>query len=314
MEGWRSVEGRIVKIGYPSINWHIGCKGNRTFRLSSYSEERLISTVSNNLDCLRQILRFNVNHNILFFRITSDLIPFASHPVCQFAWAGFFAGDFASIGSYIRAHGVRISMHPGQYVVLNTPNAVTLDSTLSDLDYHAAVLDAMGLDASAKIQVHVGGVYGDREASIRRFVGRYERLDGHIKRRLVIENDERSYMLSHCLRIHEETGIPVLFDVFHHELNNLGEPIADAFPLFTATWADPDGLPLVDYSHRSPGKPGPGHADTVDLQHFAGFLQESRPFDFDVMLEIKDKEASALKAVGIAKDDERFIRAAEPLD
>ena len=303
-----------MRIGYPSINRSIGCKGTRTFRLSSYSEERLASTVANNLDCLHQVLSFNVEHGILFFRITSDLIPFASHPVCQFDWPGFFAADFNSIGSYIRAHDIRISMHPGQYVVLNTPNADTLHNTVRELEYHAVALDAMGLDASAKIQVHVGGVYGDREAGIRRFVDRYERLDHRIKRRLVIENDDRSYALRDCVRIHAETGVPVLFDVYHHHLHSLGESIPDAFTLFSDTWADRDGLPLVDYSHRSESGRETRHAETIDLEHFGRFLQESRPFDFDVMLEIKDKEASALKAVALARGDERFVGTGGPSD
>ena len=150
-----------MKIGYPCINWTIGCKGDRTFRLKSYSEDRLIRTVRNNLDCLLAMLRFNVEHDILFFRITSDLVPFASHPVCDFDWLDYFKQDFAAIGSYINARSIRISMHPGQFTILNSPDAGVLEASSKELEYHAQVLDAMGLDTSAKIQLHVGGVYGN---------------------------------------------------------------------------------------------------------------------------------------------------------
>ncbi|MBN2092117.1 UV DNA damage repair endonuclease UvsE, partial [candidate division KSB1 bacterium] len=89
-----------MRIGYPCINWTIGCKGDRTFRLNSYSETRLIETVQNNLDCLLKMLQFNMANDILFFRITSDLVPFASHPVCSLNWQEYFKTKFAEIGQF----------------------------------------------------------------------------------------------------------------------------------------------------------------------------------------------------------------------
>jgi UV DNA damage endonuclease len=155
-----------MKVGYPCINWTIGCKGNRTFRLKSYSERRLIDVVTNNLDCLLKILTLNVDHNLLFFRITSDLIPFASHPVCQFDWLTYFKDQLSSIGAFIRSNKVRISMHPGQYTLLNSSDDGILIRSIKELRYHTSVLDAMELDTSAKIQVHIGGVYGDSQNGI----------------------------------------------------------------------------------------------------------------------------------------------------
>jgi UV DNA damage endonuclease len=66
-------------------------------------------------------------------------------------------------------------------------------------------IDSMRLDRTAMIQVHVGGVYGDKMASMRRFVERFARLDPRVKARLVIENDDRRYSLSDCLAISVET-------------------------------------------------------------------------------------------------------------
>jgi UV DNA damage endonuclease len=295
-----------MKVGYPCINWTIGCKGDRTFRLKSYSEERLIDTARNNLDCLLQMLRFNVEHNILFFRITSDLIPFASHAVCRFDWPSYFRGEFQEIGSYINHHDIRISMHPGQFTVLNTPDSSILENSKRELLYHVRVLNAMGLDSTAKVQMHVGGVYGDRRGGILRFMERYGCLDERIKKRLVIENDERNYSLSDCLRIHAETGIPVLFDVFHHELRNSGEGPDEAFALFTRTWKTEDGIPMVDYSHRGTERLNSRHSDSLAVERFERFLEETKPFDYDVMFEIKDKEKSVLKVLPILVGDPRF--------
>ena len=294
-----------MRIGYPCINRTIGCTGSRTFRLKSYSEERLIAAASNNLDCLLQMLRFNAEHKILFFRISSDLIPFASHDVCQLDWPSYFGRELGEIGDYISSHDMRISMHPGQYTVLNSPDVSTVGNSIEELLYHARVLDAMALDRSAKIQIHVGGVYGDRGKGMLRFVERWRDLDDRVKERLVIENDERNYSLSDCLGIHDNTGIPVLFDVLHHEMNNRGESLAGAFALFTKTWEEEDGTPMVDYS-QSTGGPGARHSESIDVHQYKRFLEQTKAFDYDVMLEIKDKEASVLRVLPILVSDPRF--------
>ena len=296
-----------MKIGYPCINQTIGCKGDQTFRLKSYSERRLIDTVTRNLDCLVNILKFNVEHHILFFRITSDLVPFASHPICQFDWISYFKNTLASIGRYIKSNSIRISMHPGQYTILNTPDSRVLSNSIRELQYHADVLDALGLDASAKIQIHVGGVYGDKDESIRRFIERYLSLDEAARQRLVIENDDRSYTLSDCLRIHKETGVPILLDIFHHELNYSGSSDTEALVDVTETWQSYDGIPMVDYSGQRMGRRTVSHMESIDTYHFSHFLTATSDFDFDLMLEIKDKEISALKAVEIARKDKRFF-------
>lgn len=295
-----------MKIGYPCINRSIGCSPGRTFRLSSYSDERLEETVRENLRCLAEILRYNRRECILFFRIGSGLVPFASHPVCTAAWQETFAETLREIGRFVREHGMRISMHPDQFVVINAKDPDIVDKSVAELRYHAAVPDAMRLDGTAKIQIHVGGVYGDKKASMERFASVYSRLDESILRRLVVENDDSRYTLADCLRIHEETGIPVLFDVFHHQVNPSGVGVAGAVELSGATWRPEDGIPMIDYSTPMPGGRKGRHAESLDNADFERFLADTAPADMDIMLEIKDKEKSALAAVGIARRDGRF--------
>ena len=297
-----------MKIGYPCINRTIGCTSGRTFRLKNYSEERMAATVGNNLRCLAAMLRYNAANDILFFRITSDLIPFASHPVCDFDWPGLFEGEFREIGDFINGRGMRISMHPDQFVVLNSRDEGVRERSVAELIYHVQVLEALGLDRSAKIQIHIGGVYGDREKSLKRFVSRYGELDRALLDRLVIENDDVSYTVGDCLRVHSETGIPVLFDYFHHRLNCSGEGTGEALADIGRTWRPHDGIPMVDYSSGT-GDGSRRHAASIDPDDFNRFLKETEKMDFDVMLEIKDKEASALKAVELATGDPRFVSA-----
>jgi len=153
-----------------------------------------------------------------------------------------------------------------------------------------------------------GGGYGDKAASIGRFIENYEQLDDAIRRRLVVENDERLYTISDCLAVHKRTGIPVLFDVFHHALYNNNECMADLLEPVRASWKKTDGIPMVDYSSQQPGKRPGAHAEHINSEDFRSFLQSSKPFDIDVMLEIKDKEKSAELALSIARNDSRLYR------
>ncbi len=295
-----------MKIGYPCINWSIGCKGNRTFRLKSYSEERLIETVENNLNCLEKILEFNVKNNILFFRISSDLIPFASHPICSFNWQSYFKKKFEKIGKIILNNNIRISMHPDQFIVLNSKDNTVVERSIAELDYHTQILDFMRLKYNAKIQLHIGGGYGDKNTSLDRFVNVYDNLDDNIKSRLVIENDDNIYMLNDCLFISEKIHIPILFDYFHHLIYNDNENIDYCLKSILKTWDKKDGIPMIDYSSQRIGKKSGSHAESLDIQDFKNFIELSKSYDFDIMLEIKDKEKSAIKAVKMVENDIRF--------
>jgi len=294
-----------MRIGYPCLNLSLDCKSSRTFRLKNYSESRLIETVENNLKCLKKILVYNRKHNLLFFRITSDLVPFGSHPILKYNWQEHFREKFEEIGKFIKESKMRITMHPGQYTVLNSNKQKVFENAINDLEYHIDILDLMDLNPTAKAQIHVGGVYGDKEKSLQRFIKRYHNLNSKIKKRLIIENDEKSYTLEDCMKIHRETDIPVVFDTFHHECNNNGESINTAFQIFTKTWRK-NGLPIIHYSTQHPIKGNYSHAENIDLDHFKNFLQKTKQFDFDIMLEIKNKEKSALKAVELLKLDKRF--------
>ena len=199
-------------------------------------------------------------------------------------------------------------MHPDQFTLINSVDERVFETSVRELIYHATTLDSMGLDCSAKIQIHLGGVYGDKRKSMHRFVQRFHHLPERIKGRLVIENDDRNYTLNDCMTVYDAIGIPVVLDVFHHEVNGSGETLSQAFHRFVKTWTEEDGLPIVHYSSQRTGSRRGSHAESIDLRDFHSFLEKTKPFDFDVMLEIKDKEKSAVKAVKTAMHDDRFLR------
>lgn len=197
-------------------------------------------------------------------------------------------------------------MHPDQFTLINSKDRTIYKRSLRELQYHAEILDLMHQPLSAKIQIHVGGVYNDKYKSIERFVNRFKALPISIRRRLVIENDDRSYSLKDCMLIHDALRIPVVFDVLHHQLKNNGETIHRALELSSKTWCARDGLLIIDYSTQQSGAVIGKHTETIDIKHFNNFLEQTKKFDFDIMLEIKDKESSALKALKILQYDKRF--------
>ncbi len=300
-----------MKIGYPCSNLSVGCSASRTFRLASFSPERLTETVNASLDCLEAILRWNAAHGVDYFRISSDTIPFASHPVMTVDWRAEFGPRFAAIGSFIRERGMRINCHPGQYILLNAPNEEIVARSIAELEYTAALFDLMGLDHTHKMQIHTGGVYGDKPAAITRFIERYGKLSEPVRRRLVIENDERQYTLTDNLIIHAATGIPLLFDVFHHALHNGGESVTKALDRFMPTWKG-HGVPAMDYSSQNPDKQAGAHTLSIDLEDFDRFLDQLGDRAVDIMLEIKDKEHSVLAAERLLAERRSRVTTASP--
>lgn len=291
-----------IRIGYPCINLSLNCRSTKTFRLRSYSEERFKTTVTSNLACLEETVKWNIENGVKFFRISSDLIPFASHPICTFPWQKFFRPYFRRLGYYIREHRIRVSMHPDQFVLLNALDKRIVRNSIRELVYHAQVLDLMQLPPDAKIQIHIGGVYGNKEQSIQRFAQQFQKLPANVRRRLVVENDDRLYTVSDCLKLHRIIKIPVVFDSFHHEVNPDGTDIKTALLRCMRTWRRRDGVPIVDYSSQEPKARLGSHTHHINQNHFRSFIEQLPEHDFDLMLEIKDKEKSALVALKLLKN------------
>ena len=292
-----------MRIGYPCVNEAMDCSSGNTFRLASYSEERLVAAVTANLACLRRMLEWNVAQGLLFFRIGSSIVPFGSHPINTFPWQTHFAADFWAIGDYIKANDLRVSFHPDQFVVLNSLSPDIVRRSIQELVYQGSMLDLMGLDGTAKLQIHVGGLYGERELAISRFAAVHAALPPAVQARVVVENDDRLFSLRDCLALHRLSGVPILFDNFHHECLNHGEPMAEALHLAAATWhPTADGVPMMDYSSQAVGGRKGKHTDNLVDDSFREFITHLHGLDFDVMLEIKNKEASALRAVAILRE------------
>ncbi|GAB6182371.1 UV DNA damage repair endonuclease UvsE [Thermodesulfovibrio hydrogeniphilus] len=286
-----------IRIGYVSTRRFTGCKANKTIRLSSL-DKKFYHITQENLNCLLETLKWNVLNEIFFFRISSHTIPFASHPMNKFNWKKDFRGILREIGAFIKNNKIRVSMHPGQFVVINSANKAVFENSVRELIYHSELLEEMELDIEHKIQIHVGGVYGDKIKSIKRFIKNYKFLPENLRDRLVIENDDRLFSLDECLVIHEATGIPIVFDTFHYNCNSGKLDFDSALDNAMLTWKDMP--PMIDFSNGDVSKCVHGESiDEKDLREFIGKLYNK---EADIMLEVRDKEISALSAVKILRE------------
>lgn len=287
----------MINLGYACLALGVKETQMKSCIMRTATDERLREIIGHNLDVLMGLVKYNQESQIRLFRISSDLIPFGSSPVNLLQWQEEFAESFEQIGKAIKDAGLRVSMHPGQYTVMNSTDEDVVKRAIADLDYHAQILHLLKTDHTSKIILHVGGAYGDKAAAIERFCRNWERLSDDVRGRVVLENDERFYNVSEVLQLALRLGIPVVFDTLHHAIN---PPEAHRRPVdwilqCAKTWKPSDGRQKIHYSQQNPeAKPG-AHAKTISAEEFLQFYETVDHLELDIMLEVKDKNLSAIK-------------------
>ncbi len=269
---------------------------SRTCRLRNVTDARLRELIETNLNALSRVVSFLEERRIHLYRITSNLIPFASHPINTLRWWEDHGDTLAAIGRRLAVLGIRVSTHPGQYTVLNSPHDSIVRSAIAELTYHATLLDALRTDSASKIVVHVGGLYGASERlAMDRFVSTVRALPDQVRRRLVVENDDRLFDADEALQVGRAAEIPVVFDWLHHRANPCRRSIDDVLPQIFATWTARDGPPKIHMSTQARGQAPGAHADFVAARDVVQFLRIAPAIPFDCMLEAKQKDRALLK-------------------
>lgn len=286
-----------MNLGYACINVTLAEKGittNRGMIRKTFLEKGIIyasELAYQNVQAFLQILEWNVENDVRVFRVTSDLFPWASEYRLK------DMPHYREIREILEAAGrlpVRISSHPGPFNKLAGTGA-TLQNTIKDLELHAEIFDLMGLQASHwnKINIHVGGAYGDKTETLKRFAENFALLSSNLRARLTVENDDKGglYTVKDLSLLHEMIGIPVVFDYFHHKLHPGTQTEEEAFHTAYATW---DVKPTFHYSssrkeNENPDAKKEAHSDWVH-ETINTYGKE-----VDIMLETKMKELSLLK-------------------
>ena len=288
---------RMIRLGYPTQNLSIPASTNRTLRLASLSDtEKVRTLVWQNLLGLERILRWNTQHGIPLFRMSQSLVPFASHPAFPYDWEAEHGDDLRGIGELALALGMRLSMHPGQFIQPGSPKPGVSERSLLELRYAARVFDLIG-NPDSVIVLHMGGAYEDRSATAARFVEKM-RPETAVLRYLALENDERVWAVPEIVETALTLGIPAITDAFHHDLNPGGLTLGEALDLSLPTW-EPRGIrPKLHLSSQDPVKQAGAHAYLVDARDWCSLRFALDGREADVMVEAKGKER-ALAPLGV---------------
>lgn len=262
----------------------------RIIKLRKLSMENLANTL--------RILRFNVAHDIKVYRLTSKLIPLATHPVFEgWDYMSDLKEQFRVLGEYIIENDLRVSSHPDHFTILNSQREDVHEASLRDLIYHENIFDAMGLDSKAKMVLHIGGLYGDKDTSIERFIKNFKVLPESIKSRLILENDDKVYTAEDVLKICNILGAPMVLDVHHDRCNLSTLDIQEYLEPIFSTWKFWGQVPKVHLSSPRGEKEIRSHADFIDVDDFLRFIDKAKrvDIDFDIMIEAKMKDLALLK-------------------
>lgn len=257
---------------------------------------------------LEKMIHWNAENGIRTMRISSDLFPHISNGRIKskkrqmknprtLSYSLNFAKDtLARIGRIARLYKMRLTFHPSQFNVLGTSNPSVLMNTLIDLRYHARILDLMHCDQSSIMIIHGGGLYGDKAGSIERWMENYKKMPANVKRRLVLENDERYFSIDDCLQISKKINIPIVFDTHHFECYKTLHPeeqFKDPYEYIEEiieTWKVKNMKPKFHVSEQGEGKIG-HHSEYIQkIPQYLLEIPEKYNINVDIMIEAKMKE------------------------
>ncbi len=292
-------------LGYPCLNRTLRDRDpplrcNRDMQQRTF-EDRGVAYASElalqNVRDLREILRWNADHDVDFYRCSSGLVPWNSgFDLPEMPDYDAFRGVARECGEFVEKRGMRLTFHPAYWCRLASDDPDTRAQSIEAIEYHADWLDLMGVDRSPYygVNVHIGATYGDKAATAARFRDAVGELSPSARARLTVENDDKEGLWSvpELVDAVEGVGVPVVFDYHHHSFTDRGLTYREAFERAATTWEDV--RPATHYSeparlHGADARPQ-AHADFVS--GVPDWLRERS----DVMIEAGQKERALFRA------------------
>ncbi len=264
----------------------------------NYTVDKLLDITKSNLKNLKEIMIYNVKNNYHFYRLTSKLVPLATHDKVCFDYITPLISEYKKIGKIINENKIRVDTHPDQYAVLNSMNKGIVKNTFEILEYHYRVLKALDIK-NPIIILHVGSSSCGKKASITRFINNFNKLPEHIKNCITVENDDKVYNIKDVLSLCNKLNIPMVLDYHHYVCNNEGEKIEDYIEKIISTWKRT--TPKFHFSSPKSKlkKEFRSHHDYINSDDFIKFVEILKQYnkDIDIMLEAKAKDDALSKLV-----------------
>lgn len=292
-----------VRLGYVAITKTLdNITSSSSLSYTIYKDlenknERLYEVIKSNLNDLKEIIIYNIKNNIHFYRLSSAMIPLATHNAVNFDYITPYKDLYKEICILIKESNMRVDFHPNQYCVLNSMSKSVITNTFEILDYHSKLLNKLKVD-NPLILLHVGSSAGGKKASMTRFINNYYKLPVEIQNMIALENDDKVFMIEDVLEICEKLSIPCVLD-YHHYICNHKDNILQLLPRIFNTWKDK--VPKIHFSSPKSKlkKEFRSHHDYIFVDDFISFLEliKSYNIDVDIMLEAKAKDEALFKLV-----------------
>ena len=298
----------MQNMGYACINMHLSklkpkITTNRSMIKRTFLERGIeyASELSlQNCQDLIKIIQWNHDNGFMCFRLSSEVFPWASeYNISDLPDYDEIKSTLAEAGRLATEYGIRITTHPGPFNVLTSPRPHVVDNCIKDLSIHGEVFDLMNLSRTPynKINIHIGGAYGDKESAMKRFCTNFHRLPESVKSRLTVENDDKASMYSVVdlyEGVYKVIGIPIVFDYHHHQFCTGGLSEEDALEVSISTWPT-DIVPVVHYSEsRSREYEDPKIRPQAHSDYIIDYI-ETYGNEIDIMVEAKAKEMAVIK-------------------
>ncbi|MFO7884041.1 MAG: UV DNA damage repair endonuclease UvsE [Desulfobacteraceae bacterium] len=257
-------------------------------------KQRLASLCAVNSQSLLKALEFCRENKIGSFRINSQILPLKTHPelgydMAELPGSDAIINDFKACGAFSQTHDIRTTFHPDQFIILSSPNPDVVRRSVQDLEYQAQVAEWVNADV---INIHAGGVYGDKPSALLRLMKTIDTLPGPVRKRLTLENDDRSYSPKDLLPVCMKLAIPMVYDVHHHRCLQDNLSIKEATQKSLKTW---DREPLFHISSPRDGWGAPNPRKHHDYINIKDLPKDWTYLDITLEVEAKGKELAIKK-------------------